>query len=231
MAGTDKLVCSVTTASADATVAGPQSAIVHLGITGSHEIDTTFAVSLTITTTVSPLTSSVNPIPLSYLVGGGANQASAAQAVTIHSVDTVYEPYTIPTLPSWLTAVPVNYRADAAFPDSIAFKVVAANVPASVGTLTTTVHFGNHGQSQPTGLVDTCDLDGNHITVGVYCSIGAAHYIKGSGTGTLSNHVNITVGAGSLAFTLNIGTVPPWRALHLPLVRQRPLPPMSVSLW
>jgi uncharacterized protein (TIGR03437 family) len=181
-----------------------------LGITGSNEIDTTFAVSLTITTTVSPLTSSVNPIPLSYLVGGGANQASASQTVTIHSVDTVYEPYTIPTLPSWLTAVPVNYRADAAFPDSIAFKVVAANVPASVGTLTTTVHLAVTGNpSQPDLLIPVT------LTVTTSQLVSTAQsapltYIKGSGTGTLSNHVNITVGAGSLAFTLNIGTVPPW---------------------
>ncbi|MEI9970742.1 MAG: hypothetical protein WDO73_01110 [Ignavibacteriota bacterium] len=213
--GTDQLTCSVNSSFADTTPAGPQTATVHLALTsaGLFPTDTTFTVSLNITTTAPPLYSPNYPsVTLNYLVGGGANQSSVTTGIVakINSVNTVYEPYTVnvPALPTWLSATAINYRANTTNPDYITFKVVPANVPTGSKQVQFTMRLAITGNpSEPyqtivvTLNVTTSQLSSNGQSVPLT-------YTKGTGTGQLTNRV-IILGAG-VPFTLNIATVAPW---------------------
>jgi uncharacterized protein (TIGR03437 family) len=209
--GTDQLTCSVNTAGAEATPTGPQTGTVHLQL--SEAVDATFTVSLTITTTVSPLSANPTTIAMSYLVNGSATQqaVTTGYSAVISSVNTAYEPYTttLPTLPTWLTAVAVNNRADFANTDSIVFKVVPANLPAGPGKLTANVHLAITGNPSEPDYVIPVTLT---VTTSVLSSTGQSApltFVKSTGLGTTTNRVVIT-DTSNVSFTLNIATLPPW---------------------
>jgi uncharacterized protein (TIGR03437 family) len=208
---TDQLSCSVNTSSADTTPAGPQTATVHLST--NNGADTTFTITLTITTTVSPLSSTAFPITLNYLVGGPANQASLTGVpATILSSNTVYEPYTAnsPTLPTWLTVTPASSRADIAHSDTALFQVVPKYVPAGSGTTKFTVHLAIIGNPSEPDLTVVVTLN---VTVSQLTATQPAPltYVKGTGgTNALYTSVTLTTATGTVSFTVDPATLPLW---------------------
>lgn len=206
---TGTVTFSVVPSVADAMAGGSYNTTVVLQVGGVTQV--TVTVTLTLTANATPLATAVaQPIPLTYILNGVANQASAKATATITDNDTLPDSYAISGVPGWLTVVATHGSASLTANDTLTFSVnqngangLSANPPnasvvltvANNPTLTITVSLTLIPQ-QP--LVTASTVAPFGFTIG------------GAATNPVSGTAAITVASGSMTFNLDPATVPAW---------------------
>jgi hypothetical protein len=214
VAGTpDTVTCSVVTAQANLLNAGTQTFPVHLQTAGKADVIVT--VSLTMTTSISPLTSNPSAITLTYLIGGGATQASMTTTSTVSSIDLQYDNYTVTGAPGWLTVTPTNSRAISGTNDTVTFKGGTTGVTTtSPGSYSAAVKLHIDANNADLTIVVTLNVIGQSM-ISTPSTVSLT-YFK-SGGGTLTAHPSISVvNAVNSPFAVDVSTVPVWLAVTLP---------------
>ena len=222
---TDTVTCNVVTAQADALNAGPQSVTVHLQLAG--QADLLLTVNLTITAPASPLTSNPTAITLNYLIGGGANQATALKTASISSTDLAWDNYSVPQpqgWPTWLAAVTsansFKAKAGGGNSDTLTFKAVSASVPANAGSYQYLVNLHIDSFNADRQVVVTLNVLAQTM-VSTPASV-ALTYTKpvnggaGGGTQTLPASIAVLTGSPNAPFTVDQSTIPVWLTVTPP---------------
>jgi len=202
--GGDTLTLSVNTSVADHMAAGIYTSVVPI-VGGSANSSVT--VSLTITASLSPLTST--SVSLTYILGGLANQSGAKVIATISSNDTAFDIYAVTSgVPTWLTVTPAASKAKVSTNDSLTFAVVQSFANSLMaGTVTAPVHLTVAGQPDLVITVSLTTVVAQPLTTAATSL--AFTFVKGGTTPALQTAA-VKVASGTLAFTLDASTVPLW---------------------
>jgi uncharacterized protein (TIGR03437 family) len=209
---TDTVTCSVVTTGAGAANslnAGPETATIHLVV--PNEADTLVNVTLLIKAAVSPLSSNVSPVNLTYWLSGGSSQAAASVNATISSTDPLYDTYAVTAgYPNWLSVSSANtFQTKNGTPDTLTLSVVTGNVPAA-GTYQTALTLQIDANNPPMTLIVNLNVVAQPA-VATPASISLTYTKSGGSTTTGPLTVKLLPGTtGTSALTLDAYTVPVW---------------------
>jgi len=208
---TDTVTCTVVTGQADTLNAGSYTAAVHVDV--ATQQDVIVNVTLNVSTAASPLIPNISAFTLTYLVGGGGGQAAATKTISISTLDTTVDTYTVTAgYPSYLTVAPVKGTAVANNGDSVVFTLNYNPVPTTASSTVYPVllHIANNGQTPDLRIVVTINVVLQPI-VATPASVTLTATKSGGSTASTPPVLTVLPGMNSpLNITMDPSSVPVW---------------------